>query len=620
MKHKIYRILCTALCCAPLLATAQTSEKTTSPQRLYEEGQNLFRQTAFAAAMSPLQAFIKQTGAEGNPLPTAGEKEEAEYMLVCAEYELRSPNSIELLREYLDTYPDTPHANRIYALIASAYFFEGKYDDALAMFNSARLDLLGNEERDDMTYRLATCYLKTGNVKEAAIWFETLRSTSSKYAADCTYYLSYIRYSQQRYDDALSGFLSLQDNAKYKALVPYYIAEIYLIKKNYDKAEIVAQNYLSAYPGQKYTGEMYRIQGTADYHFGKYHEAVKAFGHYLKDNAEPAARRDALYMLGMSYYRTGVYSQVPVVLGEVTTGKDELTQNAYLHMGLAYLQLADKNKARMAFEQAAASNANLKIKEQASYNYALCIHETSYSAFGESVTVFENFLNEFPNSAYANKVSNYLVEVYMNTRSYDAALKSIERIAHPSRAILEAKQKILFHLGTQYFANTQFERAILYFNQSIALGQYNLQTKANALYWRGESYYRLNRMQEAARNFNDYLSLTTQKNTEMYALAYYNLAYITFHKKDYATAQDRFQKFIQLQKSGDATVLADAYNRIGDCHMQARRFDEAKQYYTRAENLGAPAGDYSYYQLALVAGLQKNYDGKVALLNQLANK
>ena len=44
----------------------------------------------------------------------------------------------------------------------------------------------------------------------------------------------------------------------------------------------------------------------------------------------------------------------------------------------------------------------MKIKEQAAYNYALCIHETSYSAFGESVTVFEKFLNEFPNSAYAD--------------------------------------------------------------------------------------------------------------------------------------------------------------------------------------------------------------------------
>ena len=173
MKHKIYRIVCTALCCAPLLATAQTGGKITSPQQLYEEGESLFRQKAFAAAMPPLQAFIKQTDAEGAPVSAAGNKEEAEYMLVCAEYELRNPNSIELLREYLDAYPDTPHANRICALIASAYFFEGKYDDALAMFNSSRLDLLSNEERDDMTYRLATCYLKTGNVKEAAIWFET---------------------------------------------------------------------------------------------------------------------------------------------------------------------------------------------------------------------------------------------------------------------------------------------------------------------------------------------------------------------------------------------------------------------------------------------------------------
>lgn len=515
MKHKISRILCTALCCAPLLASAQTSEKSTSsPERLYKEGQTLFKQKAYAAAIAPLQAYIRQQNAEGTPLPDTGERQEAEYMLVCAAYELRSSHSksIDLLRDFLEKHPDTPHANRIYALIASAYFFDGKYDDALAQFSSARLDLLGTEERDDMTYRLANCYLQTGNVKEAAIWFETLRSTSKKYEADCAYYISYIRYTQGRHDEALSGFLPLQDNAKYKELVPYYIGEIYLLKKQYDKAEIVAQNALSAHPdGQadRHTAQLNRILGTAQYHFGKYHEAAKSFGLYLERNAESEShRRDALYMLGMSEYQNGVYSQVPANLGKVTTGNDALSQNAYLHMGLAYLQLADKTKARMAFEQAAASNADLKVKEQAAYNYALCVHETSYSAFGESVTVFEKFLNEFPNSPYAEKAGSYLVEVYMTTRSYDAALKSIERISRPGTAILEAKQKILFQLGTQAFANTQFEQAIGYFNQSVALGQYNLQTQADALYWLGESYYRLDRMREAARNFNEYLSLT----------------------------------------------------------------------------------------------------------------
>ena len=611
MKRRISRFICALICCTPIITSAQTSEKITSPVNLYKEGRNLFLQKNYAAATPPLKAFIRQE-------PNASLREEAEYMLVCSAYELKDKNSITLLRNYLEQYPDTPYANRIYALLAAGYFYEEKYDEALALFNSAQLDLLGNEERDDMTYLLATCYLKTGNVKEAAIWFETLKASSKKYDNDCAYYISYIRYTQKRYDEALKGFLPLQDNPKYKALVPYYIAEIYAIRKNYDKAEIVAQNYLSAYPQNEHAAEMYRILGDASYHFRKYHEAINAFERYLERDASP--RRDALYMLGLSYFQTGVYSKAAETLGEVTGANDALTQNAYLHMGLSYLQLAEKNKARMAFEQAAASNADMKIKEQAAYNYALCIHETSYSAFGESVTVFEKFLNEFPNSQYTEMVSNYLVEVYLNTRSYEAALKSIERIAHPGTRIMEAKQKILFQLGTQAFANASFEQAIDYFNQSVAIGQYNRQTKADALYWRGESYYRLNRMTEAARNFREYLQLTEQTNNEMYALANYNLGYTAFHQKDYAQARNWFLKYIQLEKGENRTALADAYNRIGDCFLNERNFDEAKHYYAQAESMNASSGDYSFYQLALVSGLQKDYSGKITLLNRLAGK
>ena len=611
MKRRISRFIYALICCTPILTSAQTSEKITSPVNLYKEGRNLFLQKNYAAATPPLKAFIRQE-------PNASLREEAEYMLVCSAYELKDKNSITLLRNYLEQYPDTPYANRIYALLAAGYFYEEKYDEALALFNSAQLDLLGNEERDDMTYLLATCYLKTGNVKEAAIWFETLKASSKKYDNDCAYYISYIRYTQKRYDEALKGFLPLQDNPKYKALVPYYIAEIYAIRKNYDKAEIVAQNYLSAYPQNEHAAEMYRILGDASYHFRKYHEAINAFESYLERDASP--RRDALYMLGLSYFQTGVYSKAAETLGEVTGTNDALTQNAYLHMGLSYLQLAEKNKARMAFEQAAASNADMKIKEQAAYNYALCIHETSYSAFGESVTVFEKFLNEFPNSQYTEMVSNYLVEVYLNTRSYEAALKSIERIAHPGTRIMEAKQKILFQLGTQAFANASFEQAIGYFNQSVAIGQYNRQTKADALYWRGESYYRLNRMAEAARNFREYLQLTEQTNNEMYALANYNLGYTAFHQKNYTQARNWFLKYIQLEKGENRTALADAYNRIGDCFLNERNFDEAKHYYAQAESMNASSGDYSFYQLALVSGLQKDYSGKITLLNRLAGK
>ena len=612
MKKEITRLICATICCAPIIGFAQTGDKFTSADNLYKEGKELFQEKNYAAALPALKAFVKQK-------PTASLLQDAKYMLVSSAYELNDKNRIELLRKYLDHYPDTPYANRIYSLLASCYFYEGKYDEAMALFNSTDLDLLNNEERDDRTYQLATCYLKTNDLREAAIWFETLRANSPKYATDCDYYISYIRYTQKRYNEALKGFLPLQDNAKYKALVPYYIAEIYVQLKNYDKAQIVAQNYLSAYPNNEHAAEMYRILGDAYYHFGQYPQAVEAFSNYL-DREHAVPRRDALYMLGLSYYQTKVYSKAAETLGKVTTENDALTQNAYLHMGLSYLQLAEKNKARMAFEQAAASNANMQIKEQAAYNYALCLHETSFSAFGESVTAFEKFLNEFPTSPYAEKVSSYLVEVYMNTRSYDAALKSIDRIAKPSAQILEAKQKILFQLGTQSFANADFEQALKYLNQSIAIGQYNRQTKADAYYWCGESYYRLNRMVEAARDFNAYLQLTTQPNNEMYALANYNLGYIAFHRKDYTQASNYFQKYIQLEKGENTTALADAYNRIGDCHLHVRNFEEAKHYYSQAEQMNTPSGDYSFYQLALVSGLQKDYTGKITLLNRLVGK
>ena len=617
MKDKFSRVLCAAaLCCAPLVGVAQTAVPSTAPMEQYEEGRNLFRQKAYAAALVPLRAFVKQ---DTDIVPqSAAERMEAEYMLACAAYELHDPQGTDMLQAFLEAYPDTPHAGRVYALLASARFSEKDHEGALELFGKSSLGQLADGERNEMTYKLALSYLNTGNLQDAAIWLETLRQISPEHAADCTYYLSYIRYTQKRRDEALEGFLSLKDNAKYAPLVPYYMAEIYLQKCQWDKATAVADDYLAAYAGQRHAAEMERVKGTACYHNARYLEAMEAFEAYRKKEDSP--RRDALYMEGIACYENQVYTRVPELLERVVERPDTLAQNAYLHMGLAYLHLGDKNQARMAFEQAAASDADRKIKEQAACNYALCLHETSYSAFGESVSVFENFLNEFPGSPYADRISDCLVEVYMNTRSYDAALKSIERISNPGTPILEAKQKILFQLGTQAFANSRFGEAEDYFTRSIALGRYNPQTKADALYWRGESRYRQDKMDGAASDFNAYLSSTPDKNTEMYALAYYNLGYIAFHGKDYASSLDNFRQFTRLERGENHYALADAYNRIGDCYLDNRLFDQAANAYRRAESLQTPAGDYAFYQQALVSGLQKNYDRKVTLLDQLAQK
>ena len=546
------------------------------------------------------------------PKDVAGDKE---YARVCKEYELKSENSIELLEAYLKQYPDSRHANRVESMIASVYFDQGNYQEAIALYRSCDLDALADKERDDAALKLATAYLKVGNLEEATVWFTLLKDVSKTHQADAIYNLGYIDYVEGRYDKALNAFALLKEDKEYGPLVPYYIGEIHLLRGEYRQADQVAANYLQRFAGHKDEAEMKRIQGEARYGLNDYLSAVTLLEAYMGAVAQP--QRKAMYELGMSYYHTGAFSNATEMLGKTTLERDALAQNAYLHMGLAYLQLKDRNQSRMAFEQASLMEYDKAVKEQALYNYALCIHETSYSPFAESVTVFERFLNEFPSSRYRERVNDYLVEVYMNTRSYDAALKSIAKISKPGPRIMEAKQRILFRLGTQSFANADFAQALQYFNRSLEIGQFNAATQADAYYWRGEANYRLENYQNAGKDLRRYLDLATNKRSTEYALAMYNLGYTDFKQQNYNSALNWFSRFVESGNNENKQVLADAYNRIGDCNFYARKFEDARRSYDKAEQVDPSLGDYSLYQEGFVKGLQRDYSGKIQTLNQL---
>ena len=590
------------------MASGQRSYQFDAPNRLFVEGKELFSLKNYSGCIDKLEAY-KQHSTDADLI------QEADYMLVYSAYEQGRPNAVELLKDYLDVYPASRHADEVNFLIGSAHFGQGEYQKAIFWFNESNIDMLSPEQQEAYCFRLAYSLLQIGDMEKARGYFARIEQIGTKYREASTYYVAYIDYATGKYNNALVEFTRLKDLPDYKERSLYYITQIYFIQNKYEKVISEGKELLASYPDSENNSEVYRIMGNAYYHLGNEDQAINMLSKYVSSTDSPL--RGDLYILGVCYYNKGNYSSAVNALGRTVRENDALSQNAYLYLGQSYLKLKDKNNARMAFEAAATSSFDKQVKEAAMYNYALLIHETAFTGFGESVTIFEDFLNDFPNSKYADKVNDYLVEVYLTTKNYQAAVNSIDKIKHPSTKILEAKQDILFQLGTQAFTNMELDKAVDLFSRAISLGAYNLESRNDAYFWRGESYYRQGEYNKAISDYRTYLNNTRQRNTDMYALAHYNLGYSYFKLKEYGEALNRFRQYVNLESNQQTPAYADAYNRIGDCLFHNRQFAMAEENYTRAAQLQPSAGDYSVYQKGFLLGLQKDYKGKISVMDRL---
>lgn len=586
--------------------------RTDVPERLLAQASMLYNEGSYDVAEVMLRAVVDADA-------TDEQRREAAAMLVLIAYHRDPATAGDAIERYLREYPDAPQLNRMQALALLSAYARGEYNKVTEGMAAVDPDMLGDEERDHLVLAYALSLLEEKRYDEAANQLEILDLISDRYAPEVTYYTAYADLMGKRYDKAELGFTKAMEAAAYHRQSRYYLAEIALATKEYVKAEQQAADYLSSYEGDDLTLEMKRIQGESLYGQSRYLSAAIVLEEYLAEADEP--KREVLYQLGMAHFNSGEHLRAPEVLAMVSDGDDVIAQSAQLHAGLSFLSLDDKNKARLCFEQAAAMNASPQLRERAMYNYTVCVHETSYAGFGESVEILERFLNEFPTSAYADRVNSYLVETYMHTKNYDAALQSIAKIKRPSAVVLEAKQKLLFKAGTEAFANGDLKKAVGKFNESMKVGDYSRQTIADALFWRGEAYYRGGNYGQAAKDYSRYLAQTAERQVRTYGLALYGLGYAQFVQKNYREASKQFELLMKSQPAAtgivDKATMADAQMRIGDCLFHARQYNAAEKAYDNAVKMDPSAADYALYQKAFTQGLSGRYTDKIGTLTYL---
>jgi len=591
-------------------AYAQKSAYSELPDRLFSQGKEMFLDNNYTGCINALEEFVKVS----NDIHL---KAEADYMIVSSLFYQGKEDSGNLLKDYLEKYPETYHRNQVCFFIGSVHFTEKDWQRASFWFDQVDVDYLNINEQEDYSYRKAYTSLQSGKDDEARQLFGVLTRISTKYAEPASYYLAYIDFQKGNYEAAIPTFRKLKNKNDYRENATFFLMQSAYRQGDLDETITEGRDYATQYPKSQNAAEVFRILGSSYYQKGDLVQSVIHYERFLQYGVTPF--REDMYQLGDAYYQNGAYPQAIEALKEAASSNDELGQASYMLLGQAYLKTNDNANALMSFDTAARSKVNPSISENALYNYVLLTNKGSISAFDQSIIAFQRFLTEYPNSRYMDEINGLFASTLLSTKNYNAALNAINQIKSPGRQILDAKQMIIFQLGTQEFINGNYNAASKNFDACISMGNYNMNAKNESYFWRGETSYREGQYQQAARDYSTYTSLVPASQPN-YALAFYNLGYAYFQLKNYNTALTNFKKYLSVEKNHQLPNYADALNRAGDCNLFNRNFSEAERYYAQAVTQNPNKADYSEFQKAFVLGLQRNYAGKVTALNNMMAK
>ncbi len=585
---------------------AQQSAVYRDPDADLKEGLELYHKSQYGAAHVRFTEYLRRT--EGQEATSRSDA--AFYQAMCAIH-LEHNNGEVLVNNFLQNFPESSKASLACFEVGKTLFQDKKIKRAQRWFQQVNQSKLQKDLLTEYKFYLGYCFFDEKDYKKAQPLFEQILNSDTPFAEAAGYYYYYTLYQSGNYDKALKGFLGLQESREFGSSVRYCIAQIYYYQGNFEEvAKIGAQLIRNARPDQQ--TEMARILGDSYFRLNRFPEAIPYLEQYRKGTKSMS--RDEHYALGYTYYMNRQLKEAVKELEQVTDANDQLTQFSSHLLGGILVELKDKLKARSAFRKAANLSFDKSLQEESLLNYAKLNFDLSIS--GETLRAFEEFLRVFPDSKYQDEVYDYLVKVFMNTRNYQEALVTLDKIKTKTPEVRKAYQRIAYYRGLELFNNLKYREAIDMFDKSLEYGNHDDIIRGLCYYWQAEAWYNMKGYEKAADSYDRFMSVSASAGTPEYSLAYYGLGYCFFNLEKYDESLSWFRRFI-ARSPKQAKLLAEAHNRVGDCLFMSRLYWQAIESYDKAMALKTEEAGYAMFQKGFSYGLVQRPSQKIELLKRL---
>jgi len=536
---------------------------------------------------------------------------EANFYTLAAGLRSNTAGAEKMLTAFMIDHPTSYLTETAFFDAANFYFNKGKYSYALKWYNKISEKEVAKVQRSQYNFNKGYAYFASKRYKNAKPLFEKIKDIPA-YQGDANYYLGYIAYQLEDFDEANRNFEKLNQRNDDNT-IGYFQADMNFKLGRFQEAILLARKSLKG-ADDKETSELSKIIGESYFNLKDYRSSIPYLLEY--DGKKRKWNNTDYYQLGYAYYRIKEYQKAIDQFNRIITTNNAVAQNAYYHLADSYLKTDQKTAALNAFKRASEMNFDAIIKEDALFNYAKLSYEIGNSYENPSAAL-RRFIDAYPKNEQVNKLEALLLDSYVTSKNFDAALLLLDKFS--SNIYDDARQKVTYMKATSLYKSGQYLEAIDFYTQSIKAAD-NSEIIFLALYWKGQAQYELNQFENALETFLALQKRPTSLNTYQLLKALdYPIGYCYFQLKNYPLAIQSFKNFIR-QNPDEVNYERDARLRMGDSHFILKTYWPAMDEYEKATALNPQKGGYAMYQQALSYGFVDRVPQKIELLQKIIRR
>ncbi|GAB5538762.1 MAG: tetratricopeptide repeat protein [Salibacteraceae bacterium] len=577
----------------------------------YNRGLELYEKQKYGPAKKQFEKAVDRIGNQNSELSA-----NAHYYNAACALELFHKDAEFLLKEFIKNYSTSTRVEDAWFLLGNYNFRKKKWEESIEFYDELQVITLNEPRKSEYLFKKGYSYFQLDSLDQAASLFYQMEDQTNIYFAPGTYYLGHINYDQKKYAAALKSFKRLENHDQFGSVVPYYIIQIYHFQENFDEVISYGTPLLES-KSIKRKPEISRVIGDAHYNKEEYETAVPLLETFIQSNI--AKQKEDYDTLGYALYRSGKSDRAAEQFSKISYADDAIGQSALYQMGEAYLRAGKKSYAGNAYKSASRMDFDPKVKEDAMFKFALVSYELAYDPYDGAIEAFKQYAEAYPNTKRAQEAYDYLVNIYLTSKDYDAALSSIDAYENPDIRLREAYQRIAYNRGVELYEERKFDQAKAYFDRSLKYRQ-SKQLTSLSHYWKSECNYYQENYDEAIKGYEEFIYSPGAALTPFFNLANYNVGYAYFQQDKFLEAPSWFRRYTSVRQDPDSVKIADANLRIGDCYFMLNQYDAAQIYYSEAVQLGKSDPDYALYQKSVTSGLLKKQNDKLIGLQALVKE